>query len=100
MRRNGRSTLMNIQLYLWADFNESAFKILKLLDGNKIAFSVQTFESDELLDDISVQVGEKVRRLPLIVVDGVHIGGYYDLLEFLINKNIINYDGTSLCQNK
>ena len=90
---------MNIQLYLWADFNESAFKILKLLDGNKIPFSAHTFR-DESLDDISDVVGEKVRRLPLIVVDGVHIGGYYDLVEFLINKNIINYDGKSLCQKK
>ena len=90
---------MNIQLYLWADFNESAFKILKLLDGNKIPFSAHTFR-DESLDDISDVVGEKVRRLPLVVVDGEKIGGYYDLLEFLINKNIINYDGTSLCQNK
>ena len=90
---------MNIQLYLWADFNESAFKILKLLDGNTIPFSVQTFK-DESLDDISAVVGEKVRRLPLIVVDGVHIGGYYDLVEFLINKNIINYDGKSLWQQK
>jgi len=91
---------MNIQLYLWADFNESAFKILKLLDGNKIPFSVQTFGSDELLDDISVQIGEKVRRLPVVVIDGEKIGGYYDLLEFLINKNVINYDGKLLCQQK
>ena len=91
---------MNIQLYLWADFNESAFKILKLLDGNKIPFSVQTFGSDELLDDISEQIGEKVRRLPVVVIDGEKIGGYYDLVEFLINKNIINYDGKLLCQQK
>ena len=91
---------MNIQLYLWADFNESAFKILKLLDGNEIPFSVQTFGSDELLDDISEQIGEKVRRLPVVVIDGEKIGGYYDLVEFLINKNIINYDGKSLCQQK
>ena len=89
---------MNIQLYLWADFNESAFKILKLLDGNNIPFSVQTFGSDELLDDISVQIGEKVRRLPVVVIDGEKIGGYYDLLEFLINKEVINYDGKLLCQ--
>ena len=88
MVKNGRSMLMNIQLYLWADFNKSAFRLLKLLDGNKIPFSVQTFGSNELLDDISVQVGVKVRRLPLIVVDGEKIGGYYDLVEFLINKNI------------
>ena len=91
---------MNIQLFLWADFNESAFKILKLLDGNKIPFSVQTFGSDELLDDISEQIGEKVRRLPVVVIDDEKIGGYYDLVEFLINKNIINYDGKSLCQQK
>ena len=91
---------MNIQLYLWADFNESAFKILKLLDGNKIPFSVQTFGSDELLEDISVQIGEKVRRLPVVVIDGEKIGGYYDLLEFLINKEVINYDGKLLCQKK
>jgi len=91
---------MNIQLYLWANFNDSAFKILKLLDGNKIPFSVQTFGSDELLDDISVQIGEKVRRLPVVVIDGEKIGGYYDLVEFLINKNIINYDGKLLCQQK
>ena len=91
---------MNIQLYLWADFNESAFRLLKLLDGNKIPFSVQTFGSDESLDDISVQVGGKVRRLPLVVVNGEKIGGYYDLLEFLINKKVINYDGESLCQQK
>ena len=91
---------MNIQLFLWADFNESAFKILKLLDGNKIPFSVQTFGSDELVEDISVQIGEKVRRLPVVVIDGEKIGGYYDLVEFLINKNIINYDGKLLCQQK
>ena len=100
MLKNGRSILMNIQLYVWADFSESAFRLLKLLDGNKIPFSVQTFGSDESLDDISVQVGGKVRRLPLIVVDGEKIGGYYDLVEFLINKNIINYDGKSLWQQK
>ena len=91
---------MNIQLYLWANFNDSAFKILKLLDGNKIPFSVQTFGSDELLEDISVQIGEKVRRLPVVVIDGEKIGGYYDLLEFLINKEVINYDGKLLCQKK
>ena len=91
---------MKIQLYLWADFSESAFKILKLLDGNEIPFSVQTFGSDELLNDISEQIGIKVRRLPLVVIDGENIGGYYDLLEFLINKEVINYDGKLLCQKK
>ena len=91
---------MNIQLYLWADFTESSFKILKLLDGNKIPFSVHTFGNDEALDEVSHRIGIKVRRLPLVIVDGENIGGYYDLLEFLINKEVINYDGKLLCQQK
>ena len=91
---------MNIQLYLWVDFNESAFKLLKLLDGNKIPFSVQTFGSDESLDEISQEVGARVRHLPLVVIDGEKSGGYYALLEFLINKKDINYDGKLLCQKK
>jgi glutaredoxin len=91
---------MNIQLYLWADFTESSFKILKLLDGNKIPFSVHTFGNDESLDEVSHRIGIKVRRLPLVIVDGENIGGYYDLLEFLINKEVINYDGKLLCQKK
>ena len=73
---------MNIQLYLWTDFNDSAFKILKLLDGNKIPFSVQTFGSDESLDDISVRVGGKVRRLPLVVIDGERLAVIMICLSF------------------
>ena len=91
---------MDIQLYLWAHYTESSFKILKLLDGNKIPFSVQTYGSDESLDEVSHRIGIKVRRLPLVIVDGEIIGGYYDLLEFLINKKVINYDGELLCQKK
>ena len=85
---------MNIELYLSINYNESALKILNLLDSNKIEFSVQTFD-DESLDIVSKLIGEKVRRLPVVVVDGKKIGGYYDLCEYLINKKIINYEGKS-----
>ena len=84
--------IMNIQMYLEAKYNESAFKILKLLDDNKIEFSVLTFNNDDI-DKVSSLIGEKVRRLPQVVVDGKCIGGYYDLMEFLINKKLINYKG-------
>ena len=79
-------------MYLEAKYNESAFKILKLLDDNKIEFSVLTFNNDDI-DKVSSLIGEKVRRLPQVVVDGKCIGGYYDLMEFLINKKLINYKG-------
>lgn len=86
---------MNIELYLYTKFNKSALDILKLLDDNKIRFSVQTFNEDDSLDFISEQVGEKVRRLPLVMIDGKRVGRYYDLMEFLVNKGVINYQGKS-----
>ncbi len=86
---------MNIELYLYATFDKSALKILKLLEDNKIKFSVQSFSEEDSLDFISERVGEKVRRLPLVTVDGKRIGRYYDLMEYLVNEGVINYQGKS-----
>ena len=86
---------MNIELYLYATFDKSALDILKLLDDNKIRFSVQTFTEDDSLDFISDLVGEKVRRLPFVMIDGKRVGRYYDLIEFLVNEGVINYKGKS-----
>jgi glutaredoxin len=48
------------------------------------------------MDYVSQEIGEKVRKLPQIVIDGIRIGGYYDLMELLINKKVIDYKG-DLC---
>ena len=45
------------------------------------------------MDVVSKTIGEKVRKLPQIVVDGNRMGGYYDLVEHLINKEVITYTG-------
>jgi glutaredoxin len=90
---------MIIQLYLYDTFDSTTYKILKLLDDNDIQFSVISFGKDDSIDYISNQVGEKIRRLPTVVVDGQVVGSYYDLFEFLINKKVINYEG-NLCQSK
>ena len=86
---------MNIELYLYATFDKSALNILKLLEDNKIKFSVQSFNEEDSLDFISERVGEKVRRLPLVKIDGQRIGRYYDLMEYLVNEGVINYQGKS-----
>ena len=52
----------------------------------------KTFKSDDMIE-ISEMLGEKIRRYPQVVIDGERIGGYYDLVEFLLNKEIINYAG-------
>ena len=85
---------MNIELYLNRNYDKSALKILQLLDTNNIKFSVQTF-GEEDTEKVSKVIGERVRRLPFVMIDGEKVGGYYDLFEYLVNKNIINYEGKS-----
>ena len=88
---------MIIQLYLYDSFDSTTYKILKLLDENDIKFSVVSFDKEDSIEYISNQIGEKIRRLPVVMVDDEVVGSYYDLFEYLINKKVINYEGT-LCQ--
>ena len=86
---------MNIRVYLYDDYDLYAVKILKLLEKCDLEFTVNTYSRGNM-DYISQEIGEKVRKLPQIVIDGIRIGGYYDLMELLINKKVIDYKG-DLC---
>tara|TARA_B100000809_G_scaffold151888_1_gene149230 strand:+ start:68 stop:340 length:273 start_codon:yes stop_codon:yes gene_type:complete len=89
---------MNVELFIYDKFDKSALDILNLLEKSSLKFSVQVFEENDSIDYISNQVGETVRRLPVVVIDGKRIGRYYDLVEFLMNEGVINYQGKSSCQ--
>jgi len=86
---------MDIILYMWEDYDKDEFsgKIITLLQLVPLEFKIHSFEKDTEMDVVSKTIGEKVRKLPQIVVDGDRIGGYYDLVEHLINKEVINYTG-------
>ena len=90
--------MMNVELFVYDKFDKSALDILNLLDTNEIKFSVQVFDEEDSIDYISNQVGETVRRLPVVLVDGKKVGRYYDLVEYLVNEGVINYEGKSSCQ--
>ena len=84
---------MNIIVYLHDSENmESTLKVLDILKRCDLPFTFKTFRT-ESLDEISDVIGEKVRRLPQVVIDDNRVGGYYDLLEFLVNKKLTNYAG-------
>jgi len=87
---------MEIKVYIHDNKNiESSSKILKLLKDCKLDFATEEFghfRSDEE-SYIANIVGEKVKKLPHVVIDGERVGGYYDLVEYLMKKNIINYAG-------
>ena len=61
---------MIIELYLYDKFDKTALDILKLLDKLELQFSVQSFSKNKSLDEISIETGETVRRLPLVFIDG------------------------------
>ena len=86
---------MDITLYMWEDYEKDEFsaKIITLLKLIPLEFKIHPFERDTEMDVVSNTIGEKVRKLPQIVLDGDRIGGYFDLVEYLINKEVINYAG-------
>ena len=84
---------MEIKVYIHDNKNiESSSKILKLLKDCKLDFATEVFR-DFTGDEEANIVGEKVKKLPHVVIDGERVGGYYDLVEYLMNKDIINYAG-------
>ena len=86
---------MDIIVYVWDDYEKDEFsvKIITLLKLIPLEFKIHPFERDTEMDVVSNAIGEKVRKLPQIVLDGDRIGGYFDLVEYLINKEVINYAG-------
>ena len=84
---------MNIVVYLHdSEYMEATLKVLNLLKKSELPFTFKTFKT-ESMEEISEVLGEKIRRYPQVVIDGKRIGGYYDLVEYLLNKDIINYLG-------
>ena len=80
---------------MWEDYEKDEFsgKIITLLKSVPLEFKIHSFDKATEMDVVSKTIGEKVRKLPQIVVDGDRIGCYYDLVEHLINKEVINYTG-------
>ena len=68
---------------------DSSNKMLTLLRDCNLMFETHAVEEAYIAN----VVGEKVKKLPYVVIDGERVGGYYDLVEYLMNKDIINYSG-------
>ena len=87
---------MDIVVYIHDNKNmDASSKIFELLKICGLEFGVEVFghfRSDDKAYIANV-VGEKVKKLPHVVIDGERVGGYYDLVEHLINKEVITYTG-------
>ena len=65
---------MKVEVYLYNHFEKISYDILKLLENNNITFSVKAYDSDMPLEKVSKDIGEKVKRLPQVIIDGERVG--------------------------
>ena len=93
---------MDIKVFVWDDYLDDKFsmKIIDLIKSTSLQYTLFSLNKDVDIDALSTMIREKVRKLPQIVVDGERIGGYYDLVEHLINKEVINYTGEPTWKKK
>ena len=93
---------MDIKVFVWEGYLEDEFsmKIIDLIKSSSLHYTLLPIKKDTEMDIISTMVGEKVRKLPQIVVDGERVGGYYDFVEYLINKDVITYTGKPKWKNR
>ena len=93
---------MDIKVFVWEGYLEDKFsmKIIDLIKSASLHYTLLPLKKDAEMDVISTMVGSKVRKLPQVVIDGERVGGYYDLLELLVNKEVIDYTGEPLWKKK
>lgn len=75
---------MNVLVYSKSNC-PSCMKVKVLLELKNITYTESVIGTDILREDFVEQFPEQ-RTVPLIIIDGVKIGGYEDLRDYLDNK--------------
>jgi hypothetical protein len=91
---------MEAKLYMHRDFNVKALRIVELLEKCNVSLHIVVKDPDIDFDIFSEEIGHTVKRLPKVIIDGEYVGGYYDLVEYLVIRKIINFSGEILNDNK
>lgn len=91
---------MEATLYVHRDYDAKVLKIVELLEKCDISLNIIVKDLNMDFDTFSKKIGHIVKRLPKVIIDGEFVGGYYDLVEYLVIKNIINYSGEIQNVNK
>ena len=72
-------------------------KAKSLLDNLGLEYEERKYENfnskEELLEDIG---NKKVRTMPQIKIDNVLVGGYNQLVEYFVEKGLVNFKGELL----
>ena len=68
-----------------------------LVKGLGMTYEEKMFGKDfKSPEELYEAVGKQVRTMPQIKIDDVLIGGYNQLVEFLADKGLVNYNGEKI----
>jgi|TARA_B100000929_G_C15329683_1_gene360232 glutaredoxin len=68
-------------------------KAKDLLNRVGLEYTERVVTKDISLEELFEELGKKVRTIPQIALDGNHIGGYNELIEYFVEEGKINYKG-------
>lgn len=88
--------MMTIQIYSKPNciYCDKAKSLLKSLN---VSYEEKMFGKDfNTPEELYEAVGKQVRTMPQIVIDGVLIGGYNQLVEYYTDKGLVNFKGEKI----
>ena len=68
-------------------------KAKSLLNNLGLTYTEKKIENFLTTEALFEEIGKQVRSMPQIKINGELIGGYNQLVEYLIDKKLINFQG-------
>ena len=68
-------------------------KAKNLLKSLGLTYTEKKFEDFKSTEKLFEDVGKNVRSMPQIKINGELVGGYNQLIEYLADKGLVNFEG-------
>jgi len=68
-------------------------KAKSLLNNLGLTYTEKKIENFLTTEALFEEIGKQVRSMPQIKINGELIGGYNQLMEYLIDKKLVNFQG-------
>jgi thioredoxin reductase (NADPH) len=68
-------------------------KAKSLLNNLGLTYTEKKIENFLTTEALFEEIGKQVRSMPQIKINGELIGGYNQLIEYLIDKKLVNFQG-------
>jgi len=68
-------------------------KAKNLLKSLGLVYTEKKFEDFKSTEKLFEEIGKNVRSMPQIKINGKLVGGYNQLIEYLADKGLVNFEG-------